>query len=48
MKHGKYTVVSGKFVHSSDLSMVRTKQVLKGIMAAIVVVTLFYMALFCI
>jgi hypothetical protein len=48
MRQGKYTVVNGKYVHSSDLCMVRIMQVVKGICAAIVVVALGYMASFCI
>lgn len=52
MRQGKYTVVSGRYIHSSDMhkliAMRRFVTVVKGICAAIVVVALGYMASFCI
>jgi len=48
MRQGKYVVVDGKYVHSSDLAKVSTKQIIQGVLTAIVVVTLFYVASFCV
>lgn len=46
MRQGKYTVVGSKYVHESKLRTARAVQVIKGIMVAVVVVTLGYMAAF--
>lgn len=47
MRHGKYTVVSGKYVHSSRLSYARAMLVAKHVMAALIVATMGYMASVC-
>ena len=44
MKHGKYVVVDGKFVHESDLSKVRSMAYVKAIVLAAVLVAGFYLA----
>ena len=44
MRHGKYTVVDGKYVHSSDL---RAQSVCQVILAAIVVAITFVVFYVC-
>lgn len=48
MRQGKYTVVGGKYVHQSDLSLVRAKQVFVVVIAAVAVAMFFYSLSFCI